>query len=400
MMTAEFKAGWAGMACRRRAVGDVCEDDGGDTVMKKVCLLIASMAKHGGGERVASNLANSFCEEYEVTLISVFGNYQSVVYDLDPRIKYLQIITSQTRLRYVIFKGWFSLHAILNKIHPDVTLLIGTNTWPFLPAFLGTGIKCIACEHLNLQNIISVSSAFLAPGRLYAVRKCDKIVTLTQEDSEAYARRYRLPSQKITHIYNWIDPAVIKHFQVRDGKAKKILSAGRFDPVKGYEMLVETAGEILHRHQDWEWHIYGAGDREYQEKIKRLIMQKNLDDRLIIKEPIKDIYEKYAEYDFLVMTSYYEGFAMVLLEALACGLPVISFDCPTGPREIVTDGVNGYLIQCYDVSLMTEKIEELINDNDMIRRFSENSHAGIEKFSKDRILDQWKELFDEVESGK
>lgn len=364
--------------------------------MKKVCLLIPNMNAYGGAERFASRLANSICEEYEVALISIYGDYQSIAYDLDSRINYFTIITDPIRLRYDIFKGWFSLHAILNKIRPDITLLLDPIVWLFLPAFLGTRTKCIACERSNLRNTIGIPSVFLALGRLYAVRKCDKVVTLTSEDQEAYLKKYRLPDQKITHIYNWVDPALLNRFQVRDGKAKKILSVGRIHPVKGYEMLAEAAGEILHRYQDWEWHIYGACDGEYCEKIKNLITQKSLNGRLIIKEPTKDIYEKYTEYDFLVMTSYYEGLPMVLLEALACGLPVIAFDCPTGPREIVTDGVNGYLIPCYDVLLMAEKIEELINDVGIMRRFSENSHVGIEKFRKDKILDRWKRLFDEV----
>ncbi len=226
--------------------------------------------------------------------------------------------------------------------------------------------------------------------------KCNKIVTLTQADKENYIKKYRLADDKVVNIYNWIEPELLNYFKVHNGQDKKIITVGRFDPVKGYEMLVEVAKEVLHRHTDWVWHIYGTGDSGYKHKIQQMIEEYQLENRLVIKEPVKAIYEKYPEYSFFVLTSYYEGLPMVLLEAQACGLPVISFASPTGPEEIIVNGVNGDLVPCYDIGTMINKVDDLINNSKKIQDFSQKSSQNIEKFQKEKILKQWEQLFDSL----
>lgn len=364
--------------------------------MTKICIVVSDMFHFGGAERVAANLANCFCEKYEITLISTFGDDQPIAYSLDPRIKFYYIADKNIRLRYCYIRACRKLNAILNRISPDVTLLVHASTYVFLPAFWKVKTKCVACEHMNLKNKFSTSSLGSKIKRLYAVLKCNKIVTLTQADKDNYIEKYHFSDKKVVSIYNWIEPEVLDFFKVRDGQAKKIISVGRFDPVKGYEMLVEVAGEALRKYPDWEWHIYGAGDDRYREEIQQMIESYHLEDRLIIKEPVKAIYEKYSEYSFLVLTSYYEGLPMVLLEAKACGLPVVSFSSPTGPDEIIMDGINGYLVPCYDIAVMINRMEDLMSNSDRIQELSENSHLDIEKFQRNKILNQWEQLFDSL----
>lgn len=362
----------------------------------KICILVSDISQVGGGERVAANLANSFCEKYKVSLISVFNKSKTEVYNLDSRISIFYIVNENIRLRKCYITACKKIHTTIDEISPDITLLVNASTYIFLPAFYKAKTKCVACEHTNLKNKFHTSSLMSKFKRLYAVKKCNKIVTLTQADKNNYIDKYNLSEQKVVNIYNWIEPEILKHFKVQDGQIKKIISVGRFDPVKGYEMLAEVAKIVLSKHTDWEWHIYGAGNNEYKEKIKKIIKEYHLKDRLILKEPLASIYEKYSEYSFLILTSYYEGLPMVLLEAKACGLPIISFSCPTGPDEIISDGINGYLVPCYDISMMISKIEELINDRDKIHEFSQNSSVNIDKFQKTKILSQWEQLFNNI----
>ncbi len=364
--------------------------------MVKICLVVSDMFHFGGAERVAANLANSLCEKYEITLISAFGNEQPIAYSLDQRIKFFYIVNKNIRLRYCYFSACRKLNKILNEVCPDITLLVHASTYVFLPSFWKVKTKCIACEHMNLQNKFSTASLGSKIKRRCAVLKCNKIVTLTQADKENYIKKYRLADDKVVNIYNWIEPELLNYFKVHNGQDKKIITVGRFDPVKGYEMLVEVAKEVLHRHTDWVWHIYGTGDSGYKHKIQQMIEEYQLENRLVIKEPVKAIYEKYPEYSFFVLTSYYEGLPMVLLEAQACGLPVISFASPTGPEEIIVNGVNGDLVPCYDIGTMINKVDDLINNSKKIQDFSQKSSQNIEKFQKEKILKQWEQLFDSL----
>lgn len=364
--------------------------------MIKICLVVTDMFHFGGAERVAANLANSFCEKYEITLISTFGNDQPIAYSLDQRIKFFYIVNKNTRLRYCYISACRKLNKILNEICPEITLLVHASTYVFLPSFWKVKTKCVACEHMNLKNKFSTASLGSKIKRFCAVLKCNKIVTLTQADKENYIKKYHFAGHKVVSIYNWIEPETLNYFKVRDGHEKKIITVGRFDPVKGYEMLVEVANEVLHKHTDWVWHIYGAGDSGYKYKIQQMIEKYRLENRLVIKEPVKAIYEKYSEYSFFVLTSYYEGLPMVLLEAKACGLPVISFASPTGPDEIVIDGKNGNLVPCYDIAAMINKTVDLMNNSEKIQEFSQNSYLNIEKFQRNKILNQWEQLFNSL----
>ena len=111
---------------------------------------------------------------------------------------------------------------------------------------------------------------------------------------------------------------------------------------------------------------------------------------------VNDIYERYKDYAIYVLPSYREGLPLVLLEAKANRLPVVSFDCVTGPREIITDGVDGFLIDCYNKQTMANKILDLIESNDLRIKMSKNSYINLDKFSKEKILNQWIELIEGI----
>ena len=237
--------------------------------MLKICILVSDIFCFGGAERVAANIANCFCEKYDVTLISVFGVQSTHIYNLDSKIKVCHIISKNTKLRYCYVAACRKLNKLLKEECPDITLLIDASTFVLLPAFWNIKTKCVACEHTNLKNKYYSSSFITKFRRLYAVLKCDRIITLTQADKRNYIEAYHISNQKIINIYNWIDPKALCHYKEQDGQSKKIISVGSFKPVKGYEMLVEVARSVLEKHTDWEWHIYGAGNDEYKEKIKQ-----------------------------------------------------------------------------------------------------------------------------------
>lgn len=159
-------------------------------------------------------------------------------------------------------------------------------------------------------------------------------------------------------------------------------------------MLVEAAKLVLPKYPDWQWDLYGTGDT--LDEIRKKIEEYGLEKQLILKGNVKDVYQVYGEYAFLVLPSYREGLPLVLLEAKALGLPMISFDITTGPNEIIKDGKDGYLIPPYDIQKMAERIEKFITDEEQRVSFSKNTEDGIEKFEKKQIYDQWVQLIEEL----
>ncbi|MES1181382.1 MAG: glycosyltransferase, partial [Flavobacterium sp.] len=142
--------------------------------------------------------------------------------------------------------------------------------------------------------------------------------------------------------------------------------------------------------------IYGKSDTEGTCEVKTLAKKLNIDKNVAFYEPVPDIESKYLEASFLLMTSRFEGFGMVLTEAMACGLPCIAYDCPCGPRAIINEGVNGFLIEDNNAALFAEKIIQLIEDEDLRIRLGENAKASVEKYNIDVVMQKWNQFFNSL----
>lgn len=173
---------------------------------------------------------------------------------------------------------------------------------------------------------------------------------------------------------------------------KRIVTVGRADPVKGYEMLIQIAQIVQPFLKGWEWHIWGDFSGEYGLEIMKKSREKGLDNFVFFKGTAENMYEKYKEYSLYVMTSLYEGLPMVLLEAKANKLPIISFDCLTGPSEIIRDSIDGELIPVGDIENMAKSIILLANNPDKLNQYSDKTSDNLEKFSLESISRQWEKL--------
>lgn len=167
---------------------------------------------------------------------------------------------------------------------------------------------------------------------------------------------------------------------------------------KGYDILIDVWNIVFKKHTDWILEIYGEGSerKNLQEKINKL----GLKESFLLKGVVKNIQNKYLESSIYVMSSRYEGFGMVLTEAMACGLPVIAFECPCGPKDIIKDNEDGFLIELGNIEQMAEKIEELIVNKEKRKFFGENAKINVQRFSQDKIMNKWKELFEELMEEK
>ena len=166
---------------------------------------------------------------------------------------------------------------------------------------------------------------------------------------------------------------------------------GRYNDAKGYDYLI-PAWEIVHqRYPDWILNIYGSG--ELRGQVAEWIHEKHLESSIMMHDPVDNIMEKYLDSSICVLSSRYEGFSLVILEAMACGVPVVSFDCPYGPRNIIKNGEDGLLIDYLNVNALAEGLCKLIGNDGLRMQLGTNARKNVLRFSKDSIMEQWDNLF-------
>jgi glycosyltransferase involved in cell wall biosynthesis len=178
--------------------------------------------------------------------------------------------------------------------------------------------------------------------------------------------------------------------------AKRAISVGRLSSAKGFDYLIKAWAGVHRQYPEWVCDIYGYGygrENEYQQ----LIDENGLRNVVVIHEPVRNISEKYAAASFYVMTSRNEGFPLVLPEAMACGLPVVSFNCNSGPSEIITDGVDGILVnQVGDIPAMTFAICRMIKDEEMRIWMGKNALRNVQRYSQEKIMTEWVKLIESL----
>ena len=257
---------------------------------------------------------------------------------------------------------------------------------------IGLKTKFISCDHTN--SIVDIDTTMKKLQRYVGAKLADMIITLTTADRNNYIKKYKIKPKKVDYIYNWINS--IDEEKKYNLDSKKLITVGRFHKQKGYDYLSKVAIKVLSRYPEWQWDIYGSGNDQIKQDLITELDEGDVLSRVHFKGNVKGTDNIYPDHAIYVMTSRYEGLPLVLLEAKQYGLPIVSFNCPTGPAEIVLDGENGYLIDNFDISQMSQKIIELIENNELRLRFSRNSMLDTDKFNKKRIIEQWIKLIEEM----
>jgi glycosyltransferase involved in cell wall biosynthesis len=269
---------------------------------------------------------------------------------------------------------------ITHLIDADVILSVVS-----VPALRGLPCRLISWEHFHFcENLGCRMRDF---GRWLAKRFADAIVVLTEDDRKQYLTT---PAKAdivcIPHVIPEKNDSP-SACPVPDGCF--ILSVGRLDFQKGFERIPELAGPLFEKHPDLKWVL--VGDGAFRSRIEADIRSRGLTGKILLAG-WQNPYPFYEKAEFLVMTSRYEGFGLVLLESLSQSCPVIAFDCKCGPSDIVRDGENGFLVPAEDFAGLKEKITLLMDSPDLRKKLSDNAKASIRKFSADSFADRWNKL--------
>ena len=175
---------------------------------------------------------------------------------------------------------------------------------------------------------------------------------------------------------------------------KQVIMVGRYNDAKGYDYLIPAWKTVHLRHPDWVLNVYGSG--ELYNDVVRWIKEYQLDNSVILHEPTDRIMEKYLESSVCVLSSRYEGFSLVILEGMACGVPFVSFDCPYGPRNIIHDGEDGFLVEYLNSEALADKLCKLIENPGLRKKMGDAAKRNVKRFCQDEVMMKWRDLFESL----
>lgn len=360
--------------------------------MIKVCFLLGGLQGAGGIGRVTSILANAMSESgiFNVTILSYIRDERPILYRINESISQFSLFISPISMTKALLVGKAvqKIRQIIDTEKIDVLIACGALYFPLaIMASRGLDVKCICWEHTNPGSTSDYRFQNLA--RKFGVRCANHIVVLTKSAAEHYSKQYPRFCYKVSQIYNPVDQEAAKSLAYNES-SKKIISVGRLSYPKNFERLMLLASKVMPNHPDWSWDIYGDG--ELRKSLEELRVVYGLTTQVHLKGQVSNLYELYQDYAFLVMTSRYEGFPMSLIEAAINRLPLLSFDIPTGPNEIIQNGMNGYLVKADDNKEMLAAIESLIINQQDRLRMSEASYHSSYAFNLVNILKRWEDL--------
>lgn len=352
----------------------------------KIGILVEDISLQNGTERAAVNLANILCcfLKYEVEILTGRMDEGTIKYDIDKKIKIKKMdLPTSPKSRVELINYYYNLAKKIRKIK-DFDFIIGTTCYfnIILIFFLNKKIKTIACEHMNYGAL----KGFLKLIRKFAYRFAYKVILLTKEDSKHYEKFLKKKNFEV--IPNTLS---FKCESYNSLEKKNLISVGRLTNQKGYDLLLETFAIIKKEMPDWKLKIYGKG--ELLDSLLKKRKDLKLESEVEFIEPVSDIREKYLESSIYIMSSRWEGLPMVLLEAMACGLPLVSFNCPYGPSEVIDDSNNGFLVGEGNIEELAKKVIVLMKDKNLRKKMGQNSKIISQRYSPEEIKEKWRKIF-------
>lgn len=365
-----------------------------------------SICNPGGMERVLANKVIYLLERlhWEIMVVttdqkgrSPFYTFPQEVRKVDLGINYSDDNSKGTLRKITSYLYRRSKHkkrltALLKQEKPDIVISLYPSESSFIPNIKDGSKKVLElhfCKFFRLQygrkGLLGWIDRWRTKQDERIVRRFDKFVVLTHEDNEYWGE---LPNIEVI-------PNAALHVSDRysDVSRHRVIAVGRLDYQKGFDRLIE-AWEIVqkdNRYSDWQLDIFGQG--EWLDMLQKMIIDLKLSGTVHINKPTNQIEQEYADSSLIVMTSHYEGFGMVLVEAMASGVPAIAFDCKCGPKDIIQEGVNGLLVPDNDIAGLAQAMMRLMGNETLRKRLSENAKAIVNTYSEEAVMSKWISLF-------
>ncbi len=376
----------------------------------KIVYCTPSLYMAGGVERVLTLKANYFAEVYgyDITIVTTDGIEKDSFYSLSSKVKVINLGINFEEMWHHSFLKRLALYIPkerlfkkklteeLNRIKPDITISLLRREINFLTD-IHDGSKKIGEIHINRAHYRNFTPNRTNPfktlfakywmyGLVKKIKELDRFVVLTEYDRQAW--------QEIPRVDVIPNPLPFYPSISIGNRRKRVIAIGRYFDEKGYDLLLKAWAIVEKQCDDWELAIYGDGNKNYYEKIASSL---NLDKkRYQLYNSIHEVQEEYLDSSLFVCTSRFEGFGMGIIEAMACGLPVVAFDCLWGPRSIITNAEDGILVENGNVKKFAEAILYLIENPRRLQKMSDNARENVWRFNIEGIALKWRKLFDEL----
>lgn len=374
----------------------------------KIVYIIDDLYSQGGMQRVLTLKANFLAEQlgYDVTIIMTEEKELPLYYPLSPLVHTINLdinfyrMYNRTSLPLKVIKYKWYMHRYKNmlektlmEIRPDITVSLLRKDINFLNS-IKDGSRKVGEIHFDKSNYRIFNGPFPRPIRQWIsdlwmqqlirkLKKLDRFVVLTNEDKKQWTEL-----DNVICIHN---PASFqKMAQHSNGENKLVIALGRYTFQKGFDLLLPAWKTVVERHPDWTLRIYGGGD---QAPYAQLVDKLGIGDSCQLNNAKNRISRYITESSIFVLSSRYEGMPMVLGESMACGVPPIAFACHCGPRDIITDGVDGLLVENGNIGEMAEKICYLIENDEIRKQMGKRATQNVKRFYIENIMPQWDQLF-------
>ena len=372
-----------------------------------ILYIYAEISIKGGTDKILVEKANYLVNHgYDVTIITESQMGKPLSFKLEDKVCHIDMgldfgkqYTQGSFRRFLTYSSLMRkyksrLKNVVNKQRPDIIISAMGRSLSLLSKIDYDGVKIgeahttkthLRSLHLMEQRggVFKVIAKYMRWKMCRYASKLDALVLLTQNDAEDWKSVAK----------TFVIPNPITFFPKESAELvnKQVIMVGRYNDAKGYDFLI-PAWEIVHqRHPDWTLNVYGSG--ELRDQVTGWIREKHLESSIIMHDPVDDIIDKYLNSSICVLSSRYEGFSLVILEAMSCGVPVVSFDCPHGPRNIIKNGEDGFLIEPLNYHALADGICKLIENEGFRKQLGAKARKNVLRFSQDSIMEQWENLF-------
>ncbi|MFI1971131.1 glycosyl transferase [Streptomyces cinnamoneus] len=373
-----------------------------------ISFLIHNAYGIGGTIRTTYNLAGTLAEHHDVEIVSVFRHRDVPVFAPSDKIRLRHLVDLRkdspsydgddpdyerpasvfpaTEGRYKQYSALTDRRIAEHLRGLDCDVVLGTR--PGLNVHIAQqarrGPARVGQEHLTL----STHSGPLKLTLRTHYPRLDAVTTVTEADARTYRKVMRLPGVRVEAVPNSVPAPAL---EPADGSGKWVVAAGRLAPAKRYDVLIRAFEKVVAERPDWRLRIYGAGAE--RAKLRALIDKLGLYNHVYLMGPATPLEPEWVKGSIGAVTSSLESFGMTIVEAMRCGLPVVSTDCPHGPGEIIDDGVDGLLVPVGKTDAIAAGLLKLINDDELRRRMGQAALESSARFDPGRVAGRYEELF-------
>lgn len=376
----------------------------------KILYNIAGTCRSGGMERVLANKANWLVQNgYEVVIVTTDQRNEQPFFPLDNRIICYDLgigyeenngksfINKLVHYPIKQYKHRKRLEALLHKIKPDITISMMCNDVSILPCIKDGSKKILEIHFSKFKRLQYARRGLWRIADIYRnlqeeklVRQFDRFVVLTEEDRGYWGDLCNMQVIPNARTYTFEKPATLTN--------KVVMAVGRYDYQKGFDRLIDAWAIVCSKFVDWKLEIIGDGN--LRSDMLKQIESKGLNEQIILKRiPANEMKEAYMNASIFVLSSRYEGLPMVLLEAQAAGLPIVSFACKCGPKDVVKDGIDGYLVEEGDVNALASRLISLMDDEITRKKMGFVAFSRSDRYAEESVMAKWVDLFDKVLKG-